>query len=296
MATPTESVAQALTVRRDQQIADHARELTPDVLRERVQLMQRVMREVMKSGTHYGTIPGTDKPTLYKPGAELIATTFRLAVDPEVEDLSADDVVHYRVRVHLRHQISGEMIGTGIGECSSDEEKYRWRRAVVDQEFDATPIERRREKWGRGRNNSSYTIKQVRTNPADVANTVLKMAKKRAFTDAVLTCTAASDIFAQDLEDMPEELREAVVEAGAAAPAERTSTRRAPAAEASDDAPPADALAESVVAEEIEIAESIDALNEANAAITRVADPDARTRLRKLAGKKAKALAEGSGK
>ena len=38
--------------------------------------------------------------------------------------------------------------------------------------------------------------------PADHYNTVLKMAKKRALVDAVLTTTAASDIFAQDLEDL----------------------------------------------------------------------------------------------
>ncbi len=39
-------------------------------------------------------------------------------------------------------------------------------------------------------------------NPADNYNTVLKMAKKRALVDAVLTATAASDIFTQDLEDI----------------------------------------------------------------------------------------------
>ncbi len=39
-------------------------------------------------------------------------------------------------------------------------------------------------------------------NPADDYNTVLKMAKKRALVDAVLTATAASDIFTQDLEDI----------------------------------------------------------------------------------------------
>jgi hypothetical protein len=41
-------------------------------------------------------------------------------------------------------------------------------------------------------------------NPADYYNTVLKMAKKRAHVDAILTATAASDIFTQDVEDMPE--------------------------------------------------------------------------------------------
>ena len=40
-------------------------------------------------------------------------------------------------------------------------------------------------------------------NPVDSFNTVLKMAKKRALVDAVLTATAASDLFVQDLEDTP---------------------------------------------------------------------------------------------
>jgi hypothetical protein len=39
-------------------------------------------------------------------------------------------------------------------------------------------------------------------NPADHKNTVLKMAKKRSLVDATLTCTAASDIFIQDIEDL----------------------------------------------------------------------------------------------
>jgi len=38
----------------------------------------------------------------------------------------------------------------------------------------------------------------------DVRNTVQKMAEKRAFVSAVLMATGASDIFAQDLEDLPE--------------------------------------------------------------------------------------------
>ena len=40
----------------------------------------------------------------------------------------------------------------------------------------------------------------------DAANTVLKMAKKRSFIDAVLTVTGASRIFTQDLEDIKEAL------------------------------------------------------------------------------------------
>lgn len=181
--------------------------LSASVIRDRVNLIQRVMQSVMKQGTHYDTIPGTDKPTLLKPGAEVLMTTFQISVDPEVQDLSADDVVRYRVRA-VGRSVAGNVVGVGIGECSSHEEKYKWRRTICKEEFDATPEERRRIKFARGRQDSHYTIQQIRTETADVANTVLKMAKKRALVDFTLTALAASDIFAQDLEDMPEELRE----------------------------------------------------------------------------------------
>ena len=177
-------------------------------IRDRVNLIQQVMRSVMKEKTHYDTIPGTDKPTLLKAGAEVLATTFQIAVDPEVHDLSTPEEVRYRVRVVGRSQASGITVGVGIGECSSNEEKYKWRRMVCQEEFDGTDETRRRVKYARGRNDSHYTIKQIRTEPADVANTILKMAKKRALVDFTLTALAASDIFAQDFEDMPEELRE----------------------------------------------------------------------------------------
>ena len=42
-------------------------------------------------------------------------------------------------------------------------------------------------------------------NPADYYNTALKMAKKRAHVDAILTATAASDCFTQDVEDTQRE-------------------------------------------------------------------------------------------
>jgi hypothetical protein len=47
-------------------------------------------------------------------------------------------------------------------------------------------------------------VPQIRVNPSEMANTILKMAKKRSLIDAVLTSTAASDCFSQDLEDLPE--------------------------------------------------------------------------------------------
>lgn len=179
--------------------------LTASDIRAQVNLIQEVMKAVMKNGTHYGTIPGTQKPTLFKAGAEKVLMTFQLVSgDPKIEDLSIADLVRYRVTVPILTR-SGTLVGCGTGECSSDEEKYKWRRPVCDEEFDATPENKRREKWFKGRE-KPFAQKQVRTSPADVANTVLKMAHKRGLVAGTLVTTAASDVFDQDLEDMPEEM------------------------------------------------------------------------------------------
>lgn len=169
-------------------------------------VVQEVMRSVMKPDMHYGKIPGTDKPTLLQPGADVLCMTFRIAPEFAIEDLSTADVVRYRVTCRGVHQLSGVVLGSCVGEASSGEEKYKWRRAVNDKEFDATPPALRRIKFGK-----SWETKQVRTEPADVANTVLKMAEKRAKIGMVLNVTACSDMFGQDLEDLDATLRDSLV-------------------------------------------------------------------------------------
>lgn len=191
-------------------------------------LIQRVMAAVMKKDVHYGVIPGTKKPSLYKPGSEAILSTFRIAVIPEIQDISTPDEIRYRV---LARGVlpDGTVVGCGIGECSSGEEKYKWRSAVCDEEFNDTPEDRRRVKYmlkwnDRTRKKEMSKVQQVRTEPADLANTVLKMAKKRAQIDLTLTATGASDVFDQDIEDLPPEYVEAHVASVVDIPKEPTIT------------------------------------------------------------------------
>lgn len=182
--------------------------LTAVAIRANVNLVQEVMQGVMKKDVHYGTIPGTPKPTLYKPGAEVLAATFRIAVSYQIEDLSGHDFARYRVTAIGTHQTSGIVMGAGMGECSSMEEKYKWRKASSTAEFAHTTEDRRRIKYGYNRNDRrEYEIQQVRTDHPDLSNTILKMACKRAQVAMTLNVTAASDIFNQDIEDLPEELR-----------------------------------------------------------------------------------------
>jgi hypothetical protein len=154
--------------------------LTPDRIIERSKAIHRIMKEAMKDGTDYGVIQGCGpKPTLLKPGAEKLLMMFQVAPRVTVTDLSIPpDVYRYRVQVSLISQ-SGVYLGDGIGECTSLEKKWHERR-------DGTIL-----------------------NASDTCNTILKMAKKRALVDAVLTVLGASDIFTQDVEDMdPETVKE----------------------------------------------------------------------------------------
>lgn len=185
---------------------------TAKEIKAQVNLIQDVMQKVMIRDVHYGAIPGCgEKPTLLKAGAEKILMTFRLCPEIVVEDLSDADIVRYRVTANIK-TADGSFVGSGIGECSSGEDKYKWRAPVCPEEYDETPEDRRREKWSKGWGSKpAYKKQQIRTNKEDIANTVLKMAKKRALVDATLTTTAASDCFSQDYEDMPEEIRDEFV-------------------------------------------------------------------------------------
>lgn len=195
---------------------------TATEVRAHVQRVQQVMKAVMKEGTHFGSIPGTgERKSLFKPGAEVLGMTFHIAPSYRVEDLSDHDSVRYRITCVGTHQASGVVLGEGMGEASSNEEKYRWRKGSR-KEWEAAAVDRRRVKYGYDRQTrEEYEIPQVRTEPADIANTVLKMACKRAQVAMIINATACSDIFTQDLEDIPAEIVEGMVGAQSEAPPPR---------------------------------------------------------------------------
>lgn len=182
--------------------------LSLEDIRTNTKEIKRLLQGVMRKGVDYGTTPGCGpKPALFKAGSEKIMMMFRLGAFPKhtwthpEHDPEAIEIV---VETKLVHQPTGTELGVGLGSASSNEEKYKWK-SCSEKEWEATPEERRRIKHYMKRNGKKepqeVKVHQVRTNPADVNNTLLKMAYKRSKIDAVLTCTAASDIFTQDLVD-----------------------------------------------------------------------------------------------
>jgi hypothetical protein len=182
------------------QTQDLAQWMNPKTLVARLNRLKEVYRTVMKPDVHYGKIPGCSQDSLWQPGSQVLCLCFGLGHEPtNVEEFKDDDEIRYRVTDRVFDQKTGITIGYGIGECSSSEEKYKWKKAVSQKEFDATDDDRKRIKYGK-----DYEVNQVRTNPADVANTILKMARKRANVNGTIEALAASEVFTQDLEDLPE--------------------------------------------------------------------------------------------
>jgi len=203
---------------------------SPTAVKQRIIAIQQLLEQVLKPGTKgnefsgdYGVIPGTgNKPSLWKSGSEQILAMFEIAVDPIVEDLSNSDCFRYRVTARLSHAPTGVFLGAGVGEASTDETKYRWKKTYSQKEFENTQADRRKIKYSQYRDgNGMWADKEewlIRTEPADLANTVLKMAKKRAQIDATLTVTGASSMFTQDLDELMEDDEEPKTEKKAAKP------------------------------------------------------------------------------
>lgn len=227
--------------------------LTAQEIKGQVNRIQEVMQAVMQEGYHYGVIPGTQKPTLLKPGAEKLIVTFRLAPLLEVERIDlGNNHREYQVKCTLVHIPTGRVFGEGIGSCSTLESKYRWRQGERLCPHCGRPtIIKGKAEYGGGwlcfarkggcgakfvERDEQITSQPVgRTENPDISdtwNTILKMAKKRALVDATLTATAASDIFTQDIgDDEAEHAEPPPVAPAAAAPQPLTATlpvRQAP--------------------------------------------------------------------
>ena len=142
--------------------------------------LNKLFENLLELGKDFDRIPGTDKPTLLKPGAEILCKVFQLAQGKaDVLERSEDwekGIFSYIIGMPLIHIESGAQIAYGIGTANSREKKHRYRKNEAGAQIE-------------------------NPDPADLQNTLVKMANKRALVDAVLKATGASRMFTQDMED-----------------------------------------------------------------------------------------------
>lgn len=144
-----------------------------------IEKFQAIIQSQFRENHHYGIIPGTGKkPTLLQPGAQTICTLLGLQPQYECVDKIEDYIngfFSYTFRCRLIDK-------TGC--------------VRADQFASANTKE---TKWERDwKYNEDGTPKGV----GNMANTVLKMAQKRALVGASLFIGCLSDLFTQDLDDI----------------------------------------------------------------------------------------------
>lgn len=195
--------------------------------KKRMAELQAFVKDYLVPDEDYGTIPGTPKPTLFKSGADKLCDIYGLADEYELTSRTEDwsrNLFDFEVKCTLLSKRTGNLVGTGLGSCSSWESKYRYRDAKRKcPTCGKDTIIKGREEYGGGyvcwkkegksngcgatfKDNDPAIINQAigrveNENLPDVKNTILKMAKKRAKIDAVLSVTRSSGLFTQDIED-----------------------------------------------------------------------------------------------
>ena len=202
-------------------------EMTIEGLVGQQKLILQAMEAAMQEGVHYGSVPGVSKPSLLKPGAEMLNVLFRLAPTYEPQ-LTWHDDGHLTVfsKCKLVHIPTGLTVAEGEGICTTRESKYAWRDARVCPECGLPQVRHGKargskpgnwycwQKMGgcgatwdldsdQGRAFEKQTGRVPNPDLPDAYNTVLKMGDKRALVAASLNATGASALFTQDVEDSP---------------------------------------------------------------------------------------------
>lgn len=169
---------------------------------QKISGFQAVIQKSLLPERDYGVIPGAgQKPTLYKAGAEKINMLFGLSPKYEfmskIEDFEAG---FFSFDILCSLTKDGVTIAQGVGNCNSKEVKYRYnnvdRKKLEEMGIPEEQAVRFVDRYGKER----FRIETP--DPADKLNTILKMAKKRAYVDATLQVASLSNLFTQDLEDM----------------------------------------------------------------------------------------------
>ena len=178
--------------------------MTPDDARALDEQVRRCTEAVLREGTDYGVIPGTNgEKTLWRPGAQKLLQWFGLGftcdrVEVERGDDGRKHGITYRATV-ARRLPDGTLnvLATCEGTADYDESKFYQTAEEVQRK-----AEYNERKWAKqyGRVADPTKWKNRSEYRADW-NALMKRAQKRAIVGAVVDATAAGGIFADREED-----------------------------------------------------------------------------------------------
>lgn len=157
----------------------------------------KIIQQALKEGTDYGTIPGTNKPSLYKAGAERLCLAF--GAHPEYEPVKIEcdhdrEVKWLKKKKKWNNAYKGDRTFTEVPEEGVSLGIYRY-------VYNCKIVLPDGRILGQGQGVCSTLESKYIDRPRDCENVVCKMSQKRSFTAAVLHSFGLSDRFTQDLED-----------------------------------------------------------------------------------------------
>lgn len=175
--------------------------VSPRELIEYQKEVTQLVKEGLESGVDYGIIPGTDKPTLLKPGAERLCRAFGVAPRFEIIEKETDHeraIVWTKRKKIWNNKFKGDRSFTWSDEQGTSLGLYSYVVRCLLETGDGRNV-------GQGLGSCSTLETKYVDRPRDCQNTVLKMAKKRAFVDAAITAFGLSNRFTQDIEEAHED-------------------------------------------------------------------------------------------
>ena len=199
---------------------------TPEEVKDNLQRIAAVVKDYLRPGVDFDTIPGTGKPSLLQPGAERLGQFFSFfstsqLVEKEQDFDTEPPYLSFTYRVSVGPlSADGKIvpISTMEGTANSWEDKWRWRQArpTCPDCGKATVIHKKAGGWfcgpreggcGHGFKNDDTRLtsqKAGRVPNEDVyslVNTIRMIAQKRGYVAAMKRATATSEFFTQDMED-----------------------------------------------------------------------------------------------
>ena len=178
-------------VTRDEQALSLIRPVTTisEVL-EVHEFVRDMLRKVLKNDEDYGVIPGTPKPSLYKPGAEKICLAFGCAPHYELIESEIDHSKEVKwTKKKKDYKTKAETIETGV---SLGVYRYVYKCKIIRSDGRVV---------GEGQGVCSTMESKYIDRPRDCENTACKMSQKRAFVAAVLNAFGLSGLFTSDMGD-----------------------------------------------------------------------------------------------
>ncbi|GAG27854.1 unnamed protein product, partial [marine sediment metagenome] len=180
MNEPTTGVA----LREEELVPLRMDEAAIENVKHNVSMMESAIRSVLEVDIDYGTVPGIHQPFLFDPGASKVRDFFDTYPKHVVLLHTVEDgMITIMMEASLIHRKTGRIVASGVGSCSMEESKYKYRWVDNPEDY-GYEKDACRKKVKDGRNGKYTTYRILNPDISDLGNTITKLAAKRAEVDA----------------------------------------------------------------------------------------------------------------